>query len=118
MSSHTQHTDHMEDTHNEGEATMHASAPPVDAFMPDVDVSEHSFVDMLDFNFLVTRTSTLEKGFASLNENVTKMSDLLKELVGSQALGVSMVSPADGAAHGATSSGDPSPSVKAAESLA
>ena len=71
----------------------------------------------LDFNFLVNRTATLEKSFASLNENVTKMSDLLKELIRSQALGVPVVSPENDVGHGTTLSGGPSLSIKAANLL-
>ena len=79
MSLHTQHDVHMEDTH-EGNPTMHAIAPIADEHMHEAKVSEHGLIDMLDFNFLVNCTMTLENSFASLNENVTKMSNLLKEL--------------------------------------
>ena len=78
MSSHTQHDVHVEDTHEEN-PTMHASEPIADEHMHEADVSQHDLVDMLDFNFLVNRMTTLKKSFASLNENVTKMSDLLKD---------------------------------------
>ena len=80
MSSHTQHDVHVEDTHEEN-PTMHASAPIAYEHMHEADVSQHGLVDMLDFNFLVNRMTTLENDFASLNENMTKMSDLLKELI-------------------------------------
>ena len=92
MSSHTQHDVHVEDTHEEN-PTMHASAPIVDEHMHEADVSQHGLVDMLDFNFLVNRTTTLENSFVALNKNVTKMSDLLEELIRSLVLGVPMVSP-------------------------
>ena len=89
-----------------------SSAPIVEQAMHDTGVSQHGLVDMFDFNFLVNHTTTLENSFASLNENVTEMSNLLKELICSQALGVPIVSPKNGVTHGATSSRGPSPSVR------
>ena len=84
MSSHTQHDVHVEDTHEEDDATMHAIAPIVDEPMHEAYVSQPRLVDILDFSFLVNHTTTLEKVFASLNENVIKMSNLLKQLICSQ----------------------------------
>ena len=106
----------MEDTHEEN-STMHASAPIADEHMHEADVSQHGLVDMLDFDVLVNCTTALENNFASLNENVTKMSNLLKELICSQALGIPVVSPKNDVGHETTSSRGPSPSFKAAESL-
>ena len=63
MSLYTQHDVHVEDTHEEDDATMHASAPIADEPMHEADVSQHGLVDMLDFNFLVNCTTTLEKSF-------------------------------------------------------
>ena len=56
--------------------------------MDEVELTDHGFVDMVEFGFLVSRTSTLEKNFSALNENVTKMTDLLQQLVCQQASGV------------------------------
>ena len=51
-------------------------------------MTDHGFVDMVEFGFLVSRTSALEKNLYALNENVTKMTDLLQQLVHQQASGV------------------------------
>ena len=40
-------------------------------------MADHGFVDMVEFGFLVSRTAALEKNLNALNENVTKMTDLL-----------------------------------------
>ena len=47
-----------------------------------------SFVDMQDFSKLVARTSTIEKNLRDINENVTKLTEMLKQLVHQQALSV------------------------------
>ena len=67
MISRTQHDVHVENTHEEDDATMHASAHFANEPMHEVDVSQHGLVDMLDFNFLVNCTTILENIFASLS---------------------------------------------------
>ena len=52
-----------------------------DATMDEVLVADHGFVDMVEFGFLISRTSSLEKKLCTLNKNVTKKTDLLQQLV-------------------------------------
>ena len=54
--------------------------------------------DMVEFGFLVSRTSALEKNLSALNENVTKMTDVLQQLVCQQASGVPVTPMAAGGA--------------------
>ena len=65
-SPHALHVEHGENT----QATH-------DATMDEVEATDHGFVDMVEFRFLVSRTSALEKNLSALNENVTKMTTLL-----------------------------------------
>ena len=69
-SPHALHVEHGENTQTNHDATM-----------DEVEVADHGFVDMVEFGFLVSRTSALEKNLSALNENVTKMTDLLQQLV-------------------------------------
>ena len=62
-----------------------------DATMDEVEATDHGFVDMVEFGFLVSRTSALEKNLSALNENVTKMTDLLQQLVCQQASGIPVI---------------------------
>ena len=48
-----------------------------DATMDEVKATDHGFVDMVEFGFLVSCMSALEKNLCALNENVTKMTHLL-----------------------------------------
>ena len=86
------HEVHDEHAENDPHASM-------DTHMDDdLALGDHSFVDLHDFNFLVTRTATLETQVKTMNKNLTKMSDLLKELVRSNTLGNPGVSMATGGA--------------------
>ena len=66
--------------------------------MDEVEATDHGFVDMVEFRFLVSRTSALEKNLCALNENVTKMNDLLQQLVHQQASGIPIMPMAVGGA--------------------
>ena len=73
----------LHDEHGENAQATH------DATMDEVEMADHGFVDMVEFGFLVSRTSALEKNLCALNKNVTKMTDdLLQQLVHQQASGV------------------------------
>ncbi|MCO5613341.1 hypothetical protein L7F22_067617 [Adiantum nelumboides] len=75
-----------------------------DARMDDYDLEslDHDHIDSAEFGLLVTRTMDLEKIVAALNENMTKMTDLLAQLVRNQATSGGGVSLARASTHGVT----------------
>ena len=75
-----------------GDANVHVHGDPVEISMADVDLDDHGLVDQQEFNFLVTRTAVLEKQLKQVNENLSKVTNLLNDLVRGQAMGTSRVS--------------------------
>ncbi|MCO5548812.1 hypothetical protein L7F22_002274 [Adiantum nelumboides] len=69
---------------------------PVDASM-DISIDDmnldgdHGLVDQHDFNYLVTRTATLEHQMKNVNENLTRVTSLLEQYLRSQVPGTSSV---------------------------
>lgn len=84
MSSYTQHDVHKGDVHGVCDTNMHEFAQDVhikDTKVHDVDINQHRFVVVLDFEFVVSCTMTFKKELASSNENATNMFDHLQHLV-------------------------------------
>ncbi|MCO5573356.1 hypothetical protein L7F22_027125 [Adiantum nelumboides] len=69
---------------------------PVDASM-DISIDDmnldgdHGLVDQHDFNYLVTRTATLEHQMKNVNENLTRVTSLLEQYLRSPVQGTSSV---------------------------
>ena len=64
-----------------GDAHVHVQVDPVEISMLDVDLDDHGLVDTQEFNFLITRTTVLENQIKQVNENLTKVTNLLNDLV-------------------------------------
>ena len=50
---------------------------PLDPFT----LEGHGFVDMVEFNYLVTHTATLEQNLQAINSNFTTLTTLINEVV-------------------------------------